>query len=169
MLIRTAEGYRDGKTYRLRFTALELLADKEFAGEGVIPKYKVFVEGEHGRMNRLYSINLTETEPGKLEPILRPNMGFARFIQALGASWDDVMAGKLAITILDAKQRKAYGDDWKHYPRLKDSGQQGFAPLWADITLNGESLLGKEVIVTAEVEGKSGIVSIGQIVAIPEG
>lgn len=178
MKIMTAEGYRDGRTYRVRFVGLELLADTEFQGDAIIPKYKAYFEGEHGRLSHLYSIGMSTVgvneATGEITraPVLRPSMGLARLLTAIGADWDDVMRdpkkGGLDIQIIDAKQRRAYGDDWKLLPRLKDTGAEGFDPVMADVKVGGESLLGREVIVLVAFNKKSGLPGIGELLADPD-
>jgi hypothetical protein len=163
MKIKTADGYQDGKAFRVTLSHVEQYADTLYQSDELAVKVKLVFTGKHGALNRIYTIPMVEGSP-----VLRPNMGLARALAALGHTWDAVKVG-LELTPISKAHRTAYGGaaDWVLMPSLKDSGQAGFVPVRVDLTIGGASVLGSEVIATV-VLTKDGLARIDDLTPLPE-
>lgn len=160
MKVRTADGYQDGKAYRVRLIAAEQYADTAYQSTDLVVKVKLVWEGKHGQLSKLFSVPVVDDQP-----TIRPNLGLSRALMAHGVSWEEVSAG-LELRPMSKAHRSAYVN-WFDFPSLKDHKAADFQPVRVDVLIGGESLIGGDIIAQVELT-KDGLAQVAALSPLPD-
>ena len=160
MKVRTADGYQDGKAYRVRLSHAEQYADTAYQSTDLVMKVKLVWEGKHGLLSKLFTVPIADGQP-----VLRPNLGLSRALMAHGFTWDEISAG-LDISPVSKAHRTAYAS-WESFPSIMDHKTPGFQPVRVLVKVDDIPLTGAELIAQVEVN-KDGLAQVALLSPLPD-